>query len=89
MTNMRSCTGGSTNAVVAICVVAVPGVAVGAVGTPENAGLARFAFNAKPFVVKAVVATWVVDVPGEAVGAAGTRRVKKLTRRQSSLTIRF
>jgi hypothetical protein len=34
-----------TKAVVAICVVFVPAVAVGAVGVPENAGLARLALD--------------------------------------------
>ena len=36
-----------TNAVVAICVVLVPEVAVGAIGVPVNVGLARGAFKSK------------------------------------------
>ena len=38
----------AAKAVVAICVVFVPAVAVGASGVPVNVGLAKFAFNAKP-----------------------------------------
>ena len=58
----------TTNAVVAICVVAVPADAVGAVGTPVNAGEAR---GAKDVATKPVVAICVVLVPGDAVGAVG------------------
>ena len=39
-----------TNAVVAINELLSPGIGVGAVGPPINAGLSIFAFNAKPFV---------------------------------------
>jgi len=46
-----------TKAVVAICVVLVPSVAVGAVGTPVRAGLARLAFRLSAVVTKAVVAS--------------------------------
>jgi hypothetical protein len=40
-----------TNAVVAICVVFVPAVAVGAVGVPVKSGLASGALRAKAFVI--------------------------------------
>jgi hypothetical protein len=46
-----------TKAVVAICVVLVPGVAVGAAGTPVKVGLAMFAFRFAAVVTKAVVAS--------------------------------
>jgi len=45
-----------TNAVVAICVVLVPAVAVGAVGTPVNVGEAIFAFSAMLFVLVVILA---------------------------------
>ena len=65
----------NANAVVAICVVLVPGAAVGAVGTPERAGEASGAYVANATVSKfrtnAVVAICVVFVPVEAVGAVG------------------
>ena len=61
-----------TNAVVASCVVFVPAVAVGAVGTPVKAGDARFAFVDAAVVTNAVVASCVVFVPAVAVGALGT-----------------
>jgi hypothetical protein len=60
-----------TKAVVAIWVVFVPAVAVGAVGVPVKAGEARFALRLSAVVTKAVVAICVVDVPAVAVGAAG------------------
>ena len=40
-----------TNAVVAICVVAVPGVAVGANGAPVSVGDAKFAFRSREVCV--------------------------------------
>jgi hypothetical protein len=46
-----------TKAVVAIWVVFVPAVAVGAVGVPVNAGEARFALRLSAVVTKAVVAS--------------------------------
>ena len=51
-----------TNAVVAICVVFVPAVAVGAVGTPVNAGDARPAFNAIALLTDANEASTIVVV---------------------------
>ena len=58
----------TTKAVVASCVVDVPATAVGAVGTPVNAGEAR---GANDVATKLVVAICVVFVPGVAVGAVG------------------
>ena len=52
-----------TYAVVAICVVFVEVLAVGAVGVPVNAGEARLAFRLSAVVTKAVVATAVVELP--------------------------
>lgn len=46
-----------TKAVVAIWVVFVPAVAVGAVGVPVKAGEARFALRLSAVVTKAVVAS--------------------------------
>lgn len=43
-----------TKAVVAICVVEAPAVAVGAAGVPVKVGEARFAFNAKALVTSVV-----------------------------------
>jgi hypothetical protein len=65
-----------TNAVVAIWVVLVPAVAVGAVGVPVNAGELIGAppppdTPATAVVTNAVVATCVVFVPPDAVGAVG------------------
>lgn len=53
---------------VAICVVEVPGDAVGAVGMPVKAGELS---AANPEATNAVVAIWVVFVPEAAVGAVG------------------
>lgn len=63
-----------TNAVVANWVVFVPAGAVGAVGTPVNAGDANGAPAPDPALANtnAVVATCVVFVPAVAVGATGT-----------------
>ena len=60
-----------TKAVVAIWVVLVPPVAVGAAGVPVNVGEASGALTARPEATKAVVAICVVLVPPVAVGAAG------------------
>src|SRR5262245_13662361 len=60
-----------TNAVVANCVVFVPAPAVGAVGVPVSAGLAKLAFKLSAVVTNAVVANCVVFVPAVAVGAVG------------------
>jgi hypothetical protein len=59
----------STKAVVAICVVLVPAVAVGAAGTPVKVGDAKIVPVA--VATKAVVAICVVFIPAVAVGAAG------------------
>ncbi len=58
----------ATNAVVATWVELVPKDAVGAVGVPVKAGLAK---GAKPVATNAVVANCVVLVPAAAVGALG------------------
>lgn len=67
-----------TNAVVAICVVLVPAVAVGATGVPVKAGEANGAyvlrFGAAAVIAaptNAVDAACVVDVPAVAVGTVG------------------
>ena len=68
-----------TNAVVEICVVFVPGAAVGAVGVPVRAGEAFGASNASAAVARVVsVATAVVtSVTNASVpGAAGSVNVK-------------
>lgn len=62
----------ATNAVVAICVVLVPAVAVGATGVPVNDGLFTGAYVPIELMTKAVVAICVVFVPTVAVGAVGT-----------------
>jgi hypothetical protein len=54
-----------TKAVVAICVVFVPGVAVGAVGVPVRAGLAMLAFRLSAVVTKAVVASFRDESPAD------------------------
>ena len=51
-----------TNAVVASCVVLVPAAAVGAVGVPVSAGLARGAFAASAALIT-LFCTGFVDVP--------------------------
>lgn len=60
-----------TYAVVAICVLFVAVVGVGAAGVPVKVGDARLAFVLTAVVTKAVVATCVVFVPAVAVGATG------------------
>jgi len=58
----------ATNAVVANCVVFVPGAAVGAAGVPVNVGDANGAFNASAVSTYAVVANLVELSLGVAVG---------------------
>jgi hypothetical protein len=54
-----------TKAVVAICVVFVPGVAVGAAGVPVKVGLARLALRLSAVVTKAVVASFRDESPAD------------------------
>ncbi len=54
-----------TKAVVAICVVLVPAVAVGAAGTPVKVGLAMLAFRLSAVVTKAVVASFRDESPAD------------------------
>jgi hypothetical protein len=69
--NLCASTAVVTNAVVASCIVLVPGAAVGAVGIPVNAGLALDANGSVAIVTNWVVAICVVLAPMVEVGAAG------------------